>query len=1483
MTGKAQRTLLEIFKKYEPGERAREILLSARDYTIRIEREQKLVEVSACFPTLLPKRELYRIEEEIRLAHEVNSVRILPRYDAALLTKDYVPQLVQELVRVGVVSRGFFDSYRLIDMTEDTLVLEIPFSDGGIELLGRAKTPEILSDIIRREFGRAYRVEIRRGERFEEDYAAFERSNAEYIASLAREAEARAAEMQKTKATEAPVEETGPVGTAVNTLDTHDLIFEHPDESTYRVGHMEFDISAPTPVFGEAFDIENVTPLREVRRQARGVIMLGQLSGIETKETRGGDKLIMTMYLTDRDASVTMKLVLPIDEGNALAKTLTAKKAKAKRGTATVMTYDMFLAVMGNVREDKFDHELAVTPLHMMQIGRREREDKAPVKRVELHCHTNMSAQDATIPPDVLVKTAIRFGMPAVAVTDHGNAQSFPEMMLAAEKTDLKVIYGMEAYYVDDTARALFGGEGGSFDDTSVVFDIETTGLSNLTDAITEIGAVRIRGGEILDRFNTFVNPGRPIPEEIVRLTGITDEMVASAPPPEEALKDFFAFVGGEDVLLIAHNAAFDVGFIRRGAETYGLSFSNPYLDTVAMSRYVNPDLKKHKLDMVAEYFGLGGFNHHRACDDAEMLARIFFCMTDKLRREGVEDYAQMNIAMSEKADPLKLKSYHQILLVQNPTGLKNLYKLISASYLSYYKKNPRIPKTLLQQHREGLIIGSACEAGELMRAILDNRPGGELEEIASFYDYLEIQPICNNRFLIDEGKVPDEEALRDLNRRVVTLGEKLGIPVCATCDAHYLEQEDEIVRKILLAGMKFSDADRDVGLYFRTTDEMLAEFAYLGEEKAYEVVVENPRRIADSIEKLRPIPEGQYTPKMEGAEEELQSLCWKKAKEWYSDDLPEVVSERLERELTSIIKHGFAVLYMIAQKLVAYSNSLGYMVGSRGSVGSSFVASMSGISEVNPLPPHYRCAKCKHSEFILDGSVGSGYDLPAKVCPVCGRDMIRDGHDIPFETFLGFYGDKSPDIDLNFSGDVQGKVHKYTAELFGAENVFRAGTIGSLASKTAYGYIAKYTEERGLKLNRAEVDRLINNMVGIKRTTGQHPGGIIVVPREYDVYDFTPVQHPADAPDSDIITTHFQFTYLHETILKLDELGHDMPTKLKILERYTGIPASEVDTSDRAVYDLFLTCRPLGITPDDIMGCELGTWGLPEFGTPFAQGMLKEAKPKSFSDLLQISGLSHGTDVWLGNAQELIRDGTCTISEVIGTRDSIMLYLSYHGVEKSMAFKTMESVRKGKGLTPEMEAAMREQNIPDWYIASCKKIKYMFPKAHAAAYVMQAIQFAWYKVHKPLEFYAAYFTAAPDGFDGAVVMRGRSGVTSMIREIREKGNEATQKENDVEDALKIVMESMARGIRYLPPDLYKSDAKAFLCEDGAIRMPFTALSGLGLTAAEKIVHVRNEDGEIFSKAELQERAGLPKSVMEILSSAGVLDSLSETNQLSLF
>ncbi|MBQ8716543.1 MAG: PolC-type DNA polymerase III [Clostridia bacterium] len=1012
------------------------------------------------------------------------------------------------------------------------------------------------------------------------------------------------------------------------------------------------------------------------------------------------------------------------------------------------------------------------------------------------------------------------------------------------------------------------------------MFDIETTGLSNESCGITEIGAVKVKNGEVLERYNTFVNPEMPIPQDIVELTGITDDMVKDARVIGEVIPEFFSFVG--DRLLIAHNADFDMGFIRVAAKRCGIDYDHhPYLDTVALSRHLNPELKSHKLNKLAEYFKLGDFNHHRASDDAEMLAMIYFCMQEKMKKMEIRSFKQLQDEMSASADPLRLPTYHQIILVKNKVGLKNLYKLVSFGYLNYFRKVPRIPKTVLEKHREGLIIGSACEAGELITAMLDNKPQGEIEEIAKFYDYLEIQPLSNNRFMIDKGLIADEEGLRNLNRRVVALGEKLGIPVVATCDAHFMNDEDEIFRKILVS-VKFKNEDKDSHLYYRTTDEMLEEFAYLGEDKAYEVVVTNTNAINDQIDSdIRPFPKGTFTPNMEGAEEDLQRICYERAKSMYGDPLPEIVAKRLDKELTSIIKNGFAVLYMIAQKRVWYSESQGYLVGSRGSVGSSVVASMAGISEVNPLPPHYWCPQCRHSEFDVPKGIGSGFDLPDKNCPVCGTKMNNDGHDIPFETFLGFYGDKSPDIDLNFSGEVQGRVHKYTEELFGAENVFRAGTIGGIADKTAFGFVLKYLEEKGLSIPRAEMNRLAANCVGVKRSTGQHPGGIVVVPKEYEIYDFCPVQHPADDPNSDIITTHFTFEYLHDTLLKLDELGHDIPTKYKWIERFSDTSVMDVPMNAREVYDLFLSTKPLGISPEDI-DAQLGTYGLPEFGTNFVMKMVEEAKPRSFADLLQISGLSHGTDVWTGNAQDLIKEGICDISHVIGCRDNIMNDLIRYGLENAHAFKIMESVRKGKGLTPEWEAEMREHNVPEWYIGSCKKIKYMFPKAHAAAYVMSAIRLGWYKVHMPIAFYCAMFTVAPGGFDAEIVMGGKSTVVATIKDIEKRGKEASPKEQASVPTLKLINECMARRIRFLPIDLEKSDSRAFLPENGSIRMPFSALAGVGENAAENIIKARDEE-PFFSIEDLQIRASLNKSVIETLRHAGVLDHVNETDQLSMF
>ena len=1501
-------TLLEKLSKYQPSEGHRAILQDVTAYGIRADKVNRLMEIDITLPRLIKKSILYAIEAEIARAYQLNGVRLFPKYPAALFTLGYMHEIIEEAFRVGIVTHGFLENYTL-NQENDTIVIEIGFSKEGTALLHKAQTDKVLERIIFSEFSLVRSVRIEGKGNLDERYESFSAERAREMqrmsAQSAEQSRLRREEQAKAAA-EAKAREDAEKPTLVTTLYTpktenHENELEgYPEigeDGRVQSGFMLFDTAVEEMLYGAPFTPDAFTPLEKIEHEMNSIYVIGEINSFEERPFKNGEKTTLIIGITDNRSSIHVKLTLDAEEAAPIAKKISKSGRTIKRGIQSVVTlYGMSLMVKGSVKLEKIktyqregnkivktdvtDGDLYIQPTAIAPVKRILRSDNAPEKRVELHLHTNMSAMDALIFPEQVAETAKRWGWDAVAVTDHGNVQSYPIIMDTAEKIGMKVLYGMEAYFVDDAARAVFGERDYRFDaDECIVFDLETTGLSPLTCKITEIGAVKVKNGEILETFQTFVNPGEHIPEEITDLTGITDEMVKGAPSQEEAVKEFLAFAG--DRLLIAHNAAFDTGFIRTACDKYGLDFSNVYLDTVALSRHVNPELKKHKLDVLANYFKLGDFNHHRASDDAEMLAYIFFKMVDKLREEGIGTLREMESSMSDKANPLKLRPYHLIILVKDAVGLKNLYKLISYSYLSYYHRQPRIPKSVLNEHRDGLIIGSACEAGELFRAILEGRPENEIREIAEYYDYLEIQPICNNRFLIANGTAKDDEDLKNFNRRIVQLGEELGIPVCATCDAHFMNEEDEIYRKILMKGMKFSDADRDVGLYLRTTEEMLEEFSYLGEEKAYEVVVTNTRKIADMIGEVRPIPKGTYTPKMEGAEEELQSMCWKRAHDMYGDELPPQVEKRLEKELKSIIANGFAVLYMIAQKLVWYSESEGYLVGSRGSVGSSFAATMAGISEVNPLPPHYRCPKCRYSEFIEDASYLSGFDMPDKNCPHCGTKLLQDGHDIPFETFLGFYGDKSPDIDLNFSGEVQGKVHKYTEELFGSENVFKAGTIGSLASKTAYGYVMKYLDEKHITMNKAEVTRLVNGCVGTKKTTGQHPGGIIVVPREYEVYDFTPVQHPADDPTSSIVTTHFAFTYLHDTILKLDELGHDVPTKYKWLEKYTGMSVLDVPMNDKKVYELLTSTAPLGVTPEEI-GCEVGTYALPELGTRFVQQMLVDAQPKTFADLLQISGLSHGTDVWLGNAQDLIKEGTCTISEVIGTRDDIMVALIRYGLDNALAFKIMESVRKGKGLTPEMESEMRAHNVPDWYISSCKKIKYMFPKAHAAAYDMAAIRLAWFKIYKPLEFYAAYFSVAPGGFDATIVLRGKSAIKNTIEEIGKKGKEATAKDAETVATLQLVNEALCRGIVFLPVKLDKSEAFAFVPENGKIRIPFSALPGLGETAAAKIVEVRNA-GVIMSQEDLRVKAGLSKTVMELLRRNGVLDGISETNQITLF
>ncbi len=1445
-------SLAEKLTKYQPEGIKRALLEATYQYKCAVNKENRSFIIHIASDKLLQKALLYEIESELVSAYALSACFILPHYPEKLFSESYYSELITELKRNTAFANGFFDNGKM-ELEGNKLVFKL---DGGLGKLPHdAECSRILADIIKSEFDLALEVVI-------DDSIPFDMSS--YI----KESE-RSMPMPKIveKVQEEAKEQIHSLMEEENEVDEKSENSEKED--SFRSGFIEFDLSKRELVYGKERKKEaNFVAIKNVfgLEPKKLIAVCGKVFFTDSRETRAGDKTIATVQITDESSSISVKFFCPVENWNDA-------KGAFKTGTA--------IEVIGQVDFDKYENETVIKPVSVYKISEKKRTDDAEEKRVELHIHSTLSAMDAVASPTQIVETAHAWGHKAVAITDHGNVQGFPDAMIAAEKLGMKVLYGIEAYFVDDTARAVYGDSNASFeDDTFIIFDIETTGLSPLTCGITEIGAVKYRGGKIEDRFSTFVNPQIPIPQNIVELTGITDDMVKDAPDTQSAVKSFVEFCGND--ILVAHNANFDMGFMKKAAEDYSIPFTNPYLDTLALSRHINTDLKKHKLDTLQEYYGLEAFNHHRACDDAEMLAKIFECMCQKLKKEGVANISDMILSMSEKTDPKKLRPYHMIILVKSQAGMFNLYRLVSESYLTYFNRQPRIPKTLLERYRDGLIIGSACEAGELYQAILSGKNTGDLLKIASFYDYLEIQPLSNNAFMIENGTVPNEDKLIEINKEIISLARKAKKPVVATCDAHFLNKQDEIYRRILVSA-KFTDADRPNPLYFRTTKEMLAEFSYLDEATAKEVVITNPNLIADMVDdEIRPIPKGTFTPNLEGAEEDLQNMCWKKAKSIYGDPLPEIVYNRLDKELTSIIKNGYAVLYIIAQKLVHYSESQGYLVGSRGSVGSSFVASMASISEVNPLPPHYYCPECKYSEFITNGSVGSGFDLPDKKCPKCNADLKGDGHDIPFETFLGFYGDKSPDIDLNFSGEVQGRVHKYTEELFGSENVFRAGTLGTLAEKTAYGFVLKYLESKNLTMNKAEMNRLANGCVGVKRTTGQHPGGIIVVPRENSVYEFTPVQHPADDPNSDIVTTHFAFSYLHDTILKLDELGHDIPTKYKMIERFSGTNIMDVPMNVPEVYELFRSTKPLGVTPEDI-GCPLGTLGLPELSTSFVQQVLVEAKPKNFADLLQVSGLTHGTDVWLGNAQDLINEGICDISKVIGTRDGIMLDLINYGLENKLSFDIMEKVRKGKGLSPEHEAAMREKNVPDWYIDSCKKIKYMFPKAHAAAYVMSAIRIGWYKIFMPVAFYAGFFTAAPGGFDAGIVMGGRANVVRTIEDIKQRGHDASQKEQSLIPTLQLANECMARGVEFLPINLYKSHSHDFLPEGDKIRLPFSTLGGVGDAAAISIYKAMNSGEAILSVEDLRTRSGISKAVIDTLREFGVLDELPETNQLTLF
>ena len=1230
--------------------------------------------------------------------------------------------------------------------------------------------------------------------------------------------------------------------------------------------------------YGRNFEGEE-TEIHEIIDEMGEVVVRGKIIQLETREIRN-EKTIVMFAVTDFTDTIKAKV---FTKNERLPELLD----KLKEGA--------FIKMKAVAMMDQFEHDIAlgsVSGIKTIPDFTEKRMDHSPVKRVELHCHTTMSDMDGVTDVKKLLKTAMGWGHQAMAITDHGVVQAFPDANHCVEGKDFKVIYGMEGYLVDDIKNIVTDSRGQSLDSTFVVFDIETTGFSAVNDRIIEIGAVKVENGMITEKFSEFVNPERPIPFEIEKLTSINDRMVEDAPNISVILPKFMDFCGSS--VLVAHNADFDTGFIRHNCEVLGLTYDYTYVDTLGIARSFLEGLKNYKLDTVVEAMGCTLANHHRAVDDAGATADVFVRFLERFKKKNIRDLDELNTYSAMSVDAIKkLKTYHIILLAKNEIGRINLYRLVSLSHLDYYARRPRIPKSVLAKYREGLIIGSACEAGELFRAVVDERPEEEIARIVEFYDYLEIQPTGNNEFMIRDPKMTKVSTvadLQDLNRKIVELGEKFNKPVCATCDVHFLNPEDEVYRRIIMSNKGFGDADLQPPLYLRTTEEMLDEFQYLGAEKAEEVVVTNTNRIADMIDRISPVRPDKCPPVIENSAGILRDICYNRAHELYGEDLPDIVTERLERELNSIIGNGFAVMYIIAQKLVWKSVADGYLVGSRGSVGSSFVAYMAGITEVNSLQAHYLCPKCHYvdfdSDYVKSFSGRSGCDMEDRVCPVCGEPLMKEGHDIPFETFLGFKGNKEPDIDLNFSGDYQSKAHAYTEVIFGKGKTFRAGTVGTLADKTAYGYAMHYYEEHEQHKRSCELDRISSGCVGVRRTTGQHPGGIIVVPHGEEIYSFTPVQHPANDQTTKIITTHFDYHSIDHNLLKLDILGHDDPTMIRMLEDITGVDATKIRLDDPEVLSLFHGLEALHIKPEDIGGTDLGSLGIPEFGTEFVMQMLRDTKPKAFSDLVRISGLSHGTDVWLGNAQTLIQEGKAQISTAICTRDDIMIYLIDKGVESEQSFKIMESVRKGKGLTPDYEKVMKEHDVPDWYLWSCKKIKYMFPKAHAVAYVMMGIRIAWFKIHEPLAYYAAFFTIRATAFDYGLMCQGKAAIDNHIKAYKANPN-LSKKEQDTLRDMKIVQEFYARGFEFLKIDLYQSDAIKFQVVEGKLLPPFSVIEGMGGIAAEALAvaaHAETERGEKFlSKDDIRQKAKVSQTVLDTMAELGLLGGLPESNQLSIF
>jgi DNA polymerase-3 subunit alpha (Gram-positive type) len=1209
------------------------------------------------------------------------------------------------------------------------------------------------------------------------------------------------------------------------------------------------------------FDSIPVSLISELTNDSGVVNIKGKIVNVDKRELKNGSFLI-SLIITDSTDSIMCKYFCPngfddegIENGN-------------------------YIQIAGNVEYDDYEKELIVKILDL-QLTTEEikRMDNAKEKRVELHLHTGMSSMDGINSFKEYAKKARQWGHKAIAITDHGVVQGYPEAMDCADD-NFKVIYGMEGYLVNDTVSIVQNCQNVNLDSVFVVFDIETTGLNPKNDNIIEIGAVKISNRKVIDSFSTFVHIDKKLPGKIIELTSITDDMLQGQPEIDEALPAFLDFA--KECVLVAHNAKFDLGFIKENTKVLSIeNYNPPVLDTLELSKALIKDVKNHRLNTLTKKLGINLINHHRAVDDANATGQLLIILLNKLSEREIYDVSKLNDILMEDIDIVKQPSYHINILVTNYIGLKNLYSLVSDSHINNFYKKPRLLKSNLNQLREGLLLGTACESGELFSAFLEGKSDEKIEEIADYYDFYEIQPLDNNMFLVNNERLRSVEELKIINKKIVELGERKGKTVVATGDVHFLEPEDEIFRRILMSGQGYEDAEEQAPLYFKTTDEMLDDFSYLGEEKAYEVVVTNTNLIADLIEPILPIPNGTFPPIMEGSDNELRNICFSKAKSIYGEKLPEIVESRLNRELNSIIGNGYSVMYMIAQKLVKKSNEDGYLVGSRGSVGSSFAATMAGITEVNPLVPHYVCNKCKYSEFIEDGSYGSGFDLPDKHCPNCGTLLVKDGHDIPFEVFLGFEGDKEPDIDLNFAGEEQGICMKYTEELFGEGKVFRAGTISTIADKTAYGFVKNYFEERGITKRKAEIERLIQGCLGIKRTSGQHPGGVMIVPKDKDIHDFTPVQYPANNEKSGTITTHFDYHSISGRILKLDLLGHDTPSIIRMLEDLTGLESKDIPMDDPSTMAIFNSPEILGISLDEI-NCSTGTLAIPEFGTSFVRQMIKDTKPKSFSDLVRISGLSHGTDVWINNAQDIIKKGYAKIGGVISTRDDIMTYLIQMGVEKKTAFDIMERVRKGKGLRKEDEEAMKAQNVPQWYIDSCNTIKYMFPKAHAVAYVTMSVKIAYYKVHYPEAFYATYFTTKVDDFDADIVMKGQNHILNTIKSLEEKGNDKTAKEKNLITVLEVAYEMYKRGFKFTKVDLYKSDDRKFLLTEDGILPPLMGLQGLGANAAANIKAER-EISEFISIEDIINRAKVSKTVIEVLEKHGCLKNMDETNQISIF